>query len=303
MGKDALSDSDWDYLSEVLGALRNFYLTTKDGQSHAAAGHHGSVWEWLPAIEWLLKKCGEGREAAAESHGRTSWLAIAYQNAYQKLQEYWNLTDDSHVIYAAATLLSPLSKQAYFDANWNDREKTMWKEKMLKAVRQYWESSYQNTAIDSNDHDVDMIEPSPLSEQLGLRQEQSDDPWQSYITSDTLKPKRRSDINIIEWWATIGRPALRQFAFDVLSIPAMSTEVERIFSSAKLAPPPHRRRTKADTLEVKELLRYWWCQSRDKTGYETEEEFLEAVGADLDVDDSDGELELDDDDVLDGIPE
>jgi hAT family C-terminal dimerisation region len=55
-------------------------------------------------------------------------------------------------------------------------------------------------------------------------------------------------------------PELRQQAFDVLSIPAMSAEIERVFSSAKLLIPPERNQISDQTIEVNELLRYWWTR-------------------------------------------
>ena len=47
-------------------------------------------------------------------------------------------------------------------------------------------------------------------------------------------------------------------AFDILSIPAMSAEVERVFSSAKRALTPDRNALTIESLEVYELLRNWW---------------------------------------------
>ena len=47
-------------------------------------------------------------------------------------------------------------------------------------------------------------------------------------------------------------------AFDILSIPAMSAEVERIFSSTKRALTPDRNALTVESLEVYELLRNWW---------------------------------------------
>jgi hypothetical protein len=55
-------------------------------------------------------------------------------------------------------------------------------------------------------------------------------------------------------------PQLRQLAFDTLSIPAMSAEIERVFSSAKKLLTPERNQMDDDTIEVNELLRYWWTR-------------------------------------------
>ena len=85
-GEDALSDVDWEQLEVVATALKPFFLLTKDLEGRAVGGHHGSAWEWLPTIEWLLQHLGHGREAASKAKNAT--LAIAFQNARQKLQKY-----------------------------------------------------------------------------------------------------------------------------------------------------------------------------------------------------------------------
>jgi hypothetical protein len=45
-------------------------------------------------------------------------LLICYQNAWQKLQKYNNLTDTNHEIYAAATLLNPCLRKGWFIKRW-----------------------------------------------------------------------------------------------------------------------------------------------------------------------------------------
>jgi hypothetical protein len=42
-------------------------------------------------------------------------LAMAYQNAWEKLTKHYNMTDDSHSIYAAVTLLHPAYYKTYFN--------------------------------------------------------------------------------------------------------------------------------------------------------------------------------------------
>lgn len=54
-----------------------------------------------------------------------------------------------------------------------------------------------------------------------------------------------------------GLPMLSQMAFDVLSIPSMSAECERIFSRAKLTSGPQRHSLVSETLEAIECLKSW----------------------------------------------
>jgi hAT family C-terminal dimerisation region len=47
-------------------------------------------------------------------------------------------------------------------------------------------------------------------------------------------------------------------AFDILSIPAMSAETERVFSGAKLTISPSRNRLGEDIIEATECLNRWY---------------------------------------------
>ena len=47
-------------------------------------------------------------------------------------------------------------------------------------------------------------------------------------------------------------------AFDILSIPAMSSETERVFSGTKLTLSPARNRLGEDIIEATECLNRWY---------------------------------------------
>ncbi len=89
----------------------------------------------------------------------------------------------------------------------------------------------------------------------------SNDEFDSYIQgpqTDFLKPDA-----VIPWvldpmnpW-----PGIRQQILDLLSIPAMSTELERVFSHGKLTLTPIRNRLSNQTVEMLELLRHWWANN------------------------------------------
>jgi hypothetical protein len=51
---------------------------------------------------------------------------------------------------------------------------------------------------------------------------------------------------------------MAQMAFDLLSIPAMSAECERVFSQTKLLITTQRRRLADDIVEAVECLKYWY---------------------------------------------
>jgi hypothetical protein len=71
-------------------------------------------------------------------------------------------------------------------------------------------------------------------------------------------------LNPLQWWLEPTQrtrfPALSKMAIDVLSIPAMSAEAERLFSSAKLDVTDQRNSLSIQTLEVLQCLKSW-CNS------------------------------------------
>jgi len=68
-----------------------------------------------------------------------------------------------------------------------------------------------------------------------------------------------NDFNPIQWWANnTGSPQMMNMAFDMLSIPAMSAETERVFSGAKLTISPSRNRLGEDIIEATECLNRWY---------------------------------------------
>ena len=86
----------------------------------------------------------------------------------------------------------------------------------------------------------------------------SQQPIDEYEEYCCLKPDIRIT-NIIQWWQdhAAASPRLARMALDILSVPAMSGEVERVFSSAKLLLPDSRNRLKEDAIEACECLKSW----------------------------------------------
>jgi hypothetical protein len=81
------------------------------------------------------------------------------------------------------------------------------------------------------------------------------DEYDAYCVAPSL-PKEPS--NLIQYWdgqAAIS-PSLSRMALDLLSIPAMTAECERVFSSAKILILDRRNRLKDDIIEASECLNY-----------------------------------------------
>ena len=75
-----------------------------------------------------------------------------------------------------------------------------------------------------------------------------------------------NDYNIYHWWENAPFPQVQQLAFDTLSVPAMSAECERSFSSCKKLITAERNKLGDDIIEATECLKAcrmqgcWRCQ-------------------------------------------
>lgn len=97
-----------------------------------------------------------------------------------------------------------------------------------------------------------------------MKRKALDDEFKVYIDQGVVQHKIP---NLLTWWSQSSFLKLAQMAIDLISVSAMSAEVERIFSSAKRLLAPDRHRLTPETLEIFELLRNWWL---DEEGLPTE---------------------------------
>ena len=66
--------------------------------------------------------------------------------------------------------------------------------------------------------------------------------------------------NALHWWRDHAQiwPNMARMAFDLLSIPAMSAECERVFSQAKLLITTQRNRLGDSIIDAVECLKHWY---------------------------------------------
>ena len=135
-----------------------------------------------------------------------------------------------------------------------------WKESMLHTVKKIWEDNYK---------DKEPIRQSiPLKRKPDFldrffnkhRDKATGDAFDSYVRGTPVVFINDDEEDLLNWWQVMGDPQLRQQAYDLLSIPAMSAEVERIFSSAKRTISLDRHRLSDEAIEQLELLRHWWLR-------------------------------------------
>ena len=93
----------------------------------------------------------------------------------------------------------------------------------------------------------------------GPRQQQRQkDELEAFTTCSTIETE-----NPRLWWIQHQKdyPQLSRMALDLLAIPAMSSEVERVFSSTGMMVTDRRNRLKEDVIEAVECMKSWGADS------------------------------------------
>jgi hAT family C-terminal dimerisation region len=202
-------------------------------------------------------------------------------NAEAKLLKYRLLL--TSLVYFAALVLVPWNKWRYMESNLTPAE-------LIKArskVQTLWNDKYAQKAINqafpvplpSYHPPVSLIiyiiriglilfqlstpKASLLRDHMraSLRAPASNlqDEYTRYCRAEAVEEWNDDQGGFLGWWQAHEReyPRLAQMARDIFSIPGMSAEVERLFSSAKLMLPPARNQTQPDGMEAGECIRSW----------------------------------------------
>lgn len=264
IGQDALSEQDWEVLTHLSKLLLPFYSVTLHLEGQAKAGHHGSVWEALPAIESLIDHLDKMKqEYTQETHPE---LATSINLAWAKLDNYYKKLDDSSA-YAAAVILHPEYRLKYFEGRWNPRPHLRpYLAPMKRAVNKIYTQRYREleptVSIEEEEQDTHiddelqffsnfMKENKPRCEPTRMTH-----PWKHYSEGEPTPEKKER--NLFHWWNEQDHiPSVQQFAYDHLTIPAMSAETERVFSETKHIIPDVRRRLGAEVIEAQECNKRW----------------------------------------------
>lgn len=276
LGDDVLLLEDWTTLAHIHEVLQPFRVLTKQLEGRAKEHHHGSVWEVLPAIELLLSHI-EGLKATYTD----KFMKTSINNCWMKLNEYYSKTDNHYAVYACATLLHPALRTTHFYKHWTGENQGAIAT-MISEIRSIWKEQYlprkqSNTQVKAEQSIFDTFLFAPDSNAHRKTE------FEVYITQDPDEVQRIDEINPVQWWASkkVNFPTLRLLAFDVLSIPAMSAECERVFSSAKKMITPDRNGLNDDIVEACECLKYWWDNSLVLYNKPTDNELWQEVEAEV----------------------
>lgn len=246
---DILTPSDWVELSEFRELLKPFAFISTQLQGNATKGVHGALWEYLPAMDYLFDKL-EHKKSLLNRRNSHSHIRTCVNLGWKKLDDYYNLSDDTSA-YRAAVLVHPEHKLEWFQNHWG--EKTSWLEEVKRVVARLFHDYLAGEPAHPAQPEREMNDFERFNKRRAVAVFGANelDRYLNAPTEDVADP--------LQWWRLHRQtyPVLSQMAFDLLAVPAMSSECERAFSKAGHVLNESRLRTREDYAEANQCLRAW----------------------------------------------
>lgn len=178
-------------------------------------------------------------------------LRASLSVAIYKVDKYIATLEDSPA-YWAAMILHPGLKKRWIEKHLSEQHA----QRIIQGFKKFFDKDYNQKSSPTPRQTV-QTRPSYLidedfydkPEDLLLKDELSE-----YFSMSLLPVE-----DPLEWWRQhqTSLPKLAKMAFDILSIPATSCEVERVFSQSKLTISTQRCRLMDETIEELVCLKYW----------------------------------------------
>ncbi|OAQ58218.1 ribonuclease H-like protein [Pochonia chlamydosporia 170] len=250
LSADFLLPEEWVRLRTIKDILQPFSRATL-----ATQGDHATLDKVLFTMDVLIR-CFD--EIAYKSDPE---LSSRIQRGWEVFDKYYSKTDSSPY-YAAALILHPSYRKTYIYANW----KKKWHKPAFKQVKDLWLAYRDATDADALSHhlvddggDKDLDAFDRISRNLqNCTRPSSQDEYEDYISYD---PYDITPMTALSWWLQEQQrkrwPRLSRMAIDILSMPAMSDEPERVFSGTRRTISWERAQLDADQVEKGECLKQW----------------------------------------------
>jgi hypothetical protein len=250
---DLLSSDDWLELRDLLELLQPLKQVSLCLQSDGKDCYHGSLWESLTAIDYLMTKLE--RLKAQHSRLPNSHFKAAINLGWKKLNKYYTLSDNTPA-YRAAIVVHPSKKMEWFKQKWQDSHPD-WIRQAKKAVTALYNEYKQRHA------DEALVERPQAKNEL-TEFERYNLLEDDYATADDLERYLREErspagTNPLTWWQSNRQryPILAYMALDLLGAPASSSADERTFSKGGIVLNDERFNTLDDLAEGHQCLKSW----------------------------------------------
>jgi len=269
---EKLTEKDWRVLLEYEKLLRPCYEATMDLQGHPGDGKSSGLSNVIQDIEYILEELTAAYETndldTADAVTGEWHFKLQIKLAIDKAQQYYQKLENS-TAYLAAVILDPAKNWDYIETFWDKQPK--WIKNGQKAVKNLWLNSYKQHPVSEalspqkkkqRNRQLTGIEAYRMRGIKLLQtptREKIKDEYDRYCAQGQVQCDEP-----IAWWIAVGRvhyPHLAQMAIDILSIPAMSDEPERIFSRLGLMITDRRNGLQCNTVQAAQCLYSW-----DKAG-------------------------------------
>jgi hypothetical protein len=169
--------------------------------------------------------------------------------------------------YAAALVLNPMFRTRYINLHWPKK----WRAPALAKVKKLWER-YREAKIPTltttpfsyeKQNQGEAAEPLDTYDRIKaslktVARPASEDEYEDYNSHESYDPGTKG---ALAWWYQDTQrqrwPRLSLMAIDILSIPPMSDEPERVFSGARRTVSWDRGQMEPETIEQRECLKHW----------------------------------------------
>jgi hypothetical protein len=260
---DRLVKGDWTHLERLKKALQSFEAATIVNQ-----GHDAYLSGWFTTLHTLLNSLDNWKIHAVEVLGDDE-LAACFTASWNKIEKYYKLVDRTPVYYAAI-LLDPTLKLQKLREMWHTDETRPWIEPVVELVRQMWLTDYkprykhlqsypkEQTVYDDEDSAFSLFSN---AKRLCLSvQNEPVDPFEAYLAVAPSPSIPGQQFDVIGWWQLNKHafPGLAFMAYDVFSIPLMSDENERCFSTGRDMITYRRTSLMSDIIEACQCLKSWY---------------------------------------------
>jgi hypothetical protein len=250
--KYILTAADWELIEDTHKFLQPFHEVTKKAQRDDATFD-----KVLFYLDFLRSHLSKARERWAGNKSFTAAIMMCWY-AFDK----WFLATEESPVYAAAILLHPSRRLRYLQQHWPKR----WYADAEGQARALWESEYQNQDIEPTragdaGSECSMDEPTDLElyERTAFHAPEGDE-FDRFITQP-----QSAVVDAVAWWLEPTQqrdyPRLSRMAVDVLSVPPMSAEAERVFSGARRTISWERAALGSVSIERGECLKSWSLQN------------------------------------------
>lgn len=262
--EDRLSDEDWDEIMELKDVLKPFKEATKRLEGAGDEGSYGSLWESLLCLETIMT-CLEDKKQQLSVQPNTH-LKACVNMAWKKVNTYYKRSDETPA-YRVAVALHPCLRFAWFKKHW--REFTAWQDNAQAVTKELYESYKRRYANSqplapppsprrfSPARDVSAIDEACLN--LVPDEPSVADEYDRFFSEPPERDVGQYLHNPLRWWrerATV-YPTMSRMAFDLLSCPPTSCDVERAFSAAGECFDGLRSRLRDEVGEEQMIMASW----------------------------------------------